>query len=113
MILLSPNNAGMSLLTFFAIFFAAVGDARFAVALPTHREHSSDGFGSDWRIGVAGGPAPAGRWTAAPAFGRSRARLRTVAACKSCEPFAGLRPSIHLSRRDAALLYEGLLDKDC
>jgi len=102
----------MSLLTFFAIFFAAVGDARFAVALPTHREHSSDGFGSDWRIRVAGGPAPAGPWNAAPAFGPSRSRLRTVAAGKSRDPFADRCPSIHVFRRDEVLLYEGLLDKD-
>src|SRR5436309_6520832 len=100
MILLSANNAGMSLLTFFAIFFAAVGDARFAVALPTHREHSSDGFGSDWRIRVAGGPAPAGPWNAAPAFGPSRSRLRTVAAGKSRDPFADRCPSIHVFRRE-------------
>src|SRR5207247_5413985 len=98
MILLSPNNAGMSLLTFFAIFFAAVGDARFAVAVPTHREHSSDGFGSDWRIRVAGGPAPAGTWNAAPAFGPSRSRLRTLAVGKCADPFADRRISCHVCR---------------
>src|SRR2546427_7436864 len=89
----------MSLLTFFAIFFAAVGDARFAVALPTHREHSSDGFGSDWRIGVAGGPAPAGPWNAAPAFGPSRSRLRTFAFAREEKRFPRCRRTGVVFRR--------------
>jgi len=40
------------------------------------------------------------------------ARLRTVAAGKSRDPFADRRPSIHVFRRDEVLLYEGLLGKD-
>src|SRR5436309_5291695 len=55
---------------------------------------------------------PAGPWNAAPAFGPSRSRLRTVAAGKSRDPFADRCPSIHVFRRDEVLLYEGLLDKD-
>src|SRR5438132_12987583 len=95
-----------------AIFFAAVGDARFAVDLPSHREHPFNGVSSDWRVRVVGGPAPARAWHAAPAFGAGRSRLRTVAAGKSRDPFADRRPSIHVFRRDEVLLYEGLLDKD-
>src|SRR5438552_12532265 len=95
-----------------AIFFAAVGDARFAVDLPSHREHPFNGVSSDWRIRVVGGPAPAGAWHAAPAFGAGRGRLRTMAVGKSRDPFADRRTSIHVFRRDEVLLYEGLLDKD-
>src|SRR5215470_13739737 len=49
-----------------AIFVAAVGDARFALDVPSHRQYSSDGFSSDWRVRVVSGPAPAGAWHAAP-----------------------------------------------
>src|SRR5438876_11780926 len=91
-----------------AIFFAAVGDARFAVDLPSHREYPFNGVSSDWRVRVVGGPAPARAWHAAPAFGAARARLRTVAAGKSRDPFAHRRPSTHVFLRHEVLLYERL-----
>src|SRR5437879_13675201 len=92
-----------------AIFFAAVGDARFAVDLPSHREHPFNGVSSDWRVRVVGGPAPARAWHAAPAFGAGRARLRTVAAGKSRDPFADWGGLVHVFCRDEVLCYEVVL----
>src|SRR5947207_6543662 len=95
-----------------ALSFTAVVDVRFEGDVPAHREHPFNGVSSDWRVRVGGGPAPAGAWHAAPAFGAGRARLRTMAVGKSRDPFADRRPSIQVFRCDEVLLYEGLLYKD-
>src|SRR5437867_3315972 len=95
-----------------AIFVAAVGDARFALDVPSHRQHSSDGFSSDWRIRVVSGPAPAGAWHAAPAFGATRTRRRTVACRQLADTVANRHPAVYVFRRHEVLLHEGLLDKD-
>src|SRR5436190_15250270 len=95
-----------------AILFAAVGDARFAVDLPLHREHSSHGFSPYRRIRVAGGPAPAGPWHAEPAFAATRTRRRTVACRQLADTVANRHPPVYVFRRHEVLLHESLLDKN-
>src|SRR5438093_4106176 len=95
-----------------AIFVAAVGGAGFALDVPSHRRHSSDGFSSDWRVRVVGGPAPAGARHATPAFGATRTRRRTVACRQLADTVANRHLPVHVFRRHEVLLHEGLLDKD-